>query len=57
MALMLSPARTAKQVPVAALMPMIRTRAGVKKIRFAGAGCAARCNELLADFGASSAMS
>ena len=31
MALMLSPARTAKHVPVAALMPMLRTRAAVKK--------------------------
>jgi hypothetical protein len=37
----------AKNVPAAALMPMIKTRAAVKKIRLAGAGCAARCNELL----------
>jgi len=37
-----SPARTAKHVPVAALMPMIRTRAAVKTVRLAGAGCVER---------------
>ena len=39
------PARTAKHVPVAALMPMIRTRVAVKKVRLAGAECAERCND------------
>lgn len=45
MALMLSPARIAKHVPVAALMPMIRTRAAVKKVRLVGAGCVERCSD------------